>query len=79
MNRQELERLLEEQSDQARGGSVWARIDRDKLRSVLNAVFLIMALIGVLVYYFGDTTIGLILVGISLAIKIVEFLVRFLL
>ena len=79
MNRQELERLLEEQSDQARGGSVWARIDRDKLRNILNAVFLIMALIGVLVYYFGDTTIGLILVGISLAIKIVEFLVRFLL
>lgn len=78
MNKEELERLLEEQANASRK-SKGININRDKIRKVLNIVFLILALIGLIIYFSQSTTLGLIVIGVSLVFKIIEFLFRFLL
>lgn len=52
-----------------------------KVRNILNAVFLILAAIGVIWYYADDNNHipALIVIGISLVIKIIEFYIRFVL
>lgn len=51
----------------------------DEMRSLLNALFLLVALIGLITYFTAGHTAGLIIIGIALIIKIIEFIIRFLL
>lgn len=53
--------------------------NREQLRNNLNTVFLLLALIGVVLYFAfpAHHLIGLIVIGIAMIIKIVEFFVRF--
>lgn len=46
------------------------------LRNVLNAVFMLGALAGVLVYYFCDTRTGTIVILVSMLFKFVECVFR---
>lgn len=52
---------------------------REQLRNNLNTIFLLLALIGVVLYFAfpAHHLIGLIVIGIAMLIKIVEFFVRF--
>lgn len=77
MNKAELERMLEEQAAQKTKTGI--SINRDRLRAVLNALFLILAFAGLVIYFFGDPLTGQITIGAGLVVKILEFLVRFLL
>lgn len=47
------------------------------LRNILNAVFMLGAIVGVTVYYLGDTQIGTIVILVSMLFKIVECVIRF--
>lgn len=49
-----------------------------KLRNWLNLIFMIGAVAGVLVYFFGDQTIGTIVILVAMVFKIVESAIRFL-
>jgi energy-converting hydrogenase Eha subunit G len=53
--------------------------NREQLRNNLNTIFLLLALIGVVLYFAfpAHHLIGLIVIGIAMLIKIVEFFVRF--
>lgn len=50
----------------------------DKLRTVLNAIFLIGALVGVVVYFAlpARHVVGLCIVGAAMVFKLAEFVVR---
>lgn len=47
------------------------------LRNTLNAVFLLLALIGVIVYFSASHLIGMIIIGVGMLVKTVEFFIRF--
>ena len=51
-----------------------------ELRNMLNAIFLLTALIGIILYFsFPEQhIIGLAVIGIAMIVKIVEFFLRFL-
>ncbi|MGI6242463.1 MAG: hypothetical protein ACOYJK_02820 [Prevotella sp.] len=49
-----------------------------KLRNWLNAIFMIGAIVGILIYFFGDQTIGTIVILAAMVFKIVEAALRFL-
>lgn len=53
--------------------------DREALRNNLNTVFLLLALIGVVLYFAfpAHHIIGWTVIGIALLVKVVEFFVRF--
>lgn len=77
MNREEIEKLVEESANQARkhrkGPST------DQIRKVLNTLFLIAAVVG-LVCYFAipeNRWIGLGIVGGGMILKVIEFFIRF--
>jgi len=46
------------------------------LRNVLNLIFMLGAIIGVVVYYVGNTRIGIIIVLAAMAVKMVECAIR---
>ena len=46
------------------------------LRNILNAIFMLGALVGVIVYYIGYTTPGIIIVLVAMAVKMVECAIR---
>ena len=47
------------------------------LRNILNIIFMVVALIGVVVYFFGNQNTGTIIILIAMAFKIVECVFRF--
>jgi hypothetical protein len=49
----------------------------DGLRQVLNIIFMIGAVIGMIVYFFGNKTIGTIIILVAMLFKIVECVFRF--
>lgn len=49
------------------------------LRNILNLVFMIGALVGLGIYYFSNTTVGTIVILVSMVFKFVEYLLRFIL
>lgn len=49
-----------------------------KLRNWLNLIFMIGAVAGILIYFFGDQTIGTIVILVAMVFKIVESAIRFL-
>ncbi|MBO4907387.1 MAG: hypothetical protein J5486_10240 [Bacteroidaceae bacterium] len=53
---------------------------RSDLRNTLNALFMLIALIGVILYFsFPEQhIIGLAVIGVAMIVKIVEFFLRFL-
>jgi hypothetical protein len=53
--------------------------NREKVRNILNTVFLLLALIGVVVYFAfpAHHIIGLVVIGIAMIIKVAEFFIRF--
>lgn len=48
------------------------------LRNWLNAIFMVGALIGVVVFYWSDNTVGTIIILASMVFKIIECGLRFL-
>lgn len=56
-------------------------LNRDKLRKLLNIAFLVLAAVGLYLYYFvfpeGQRMPALYTVGASLVLKIIEFALRF--
>ena len=50
-----------------------------QLRNTLNTIFLLMALIGVVVYFAfpAHHIVGLIIIGMAMVIKVAEFIIRF--
>lgn len=69
---------LEEQVERIRakrnGSGEW----KERARRILNNVFLILAVCGIVTYFSGEEhhINGLIIVGIALAFKVVEFIIR---
>lgn len=56
-------------------------VERNKLRKALNISFLLLAAIGLYLYYFvypeGQRMPALYIIGVSLVLKIIEFVLRF--
>ena len=75
MNPEELS--LEEQVERIRRNRA-GQHDSTKVRMVLNALFLILAAIGLGMYFFGgDNHVpALIVIGIGMLFKVVEFILR---
>lgn len=48
-----------------------------KLRNWLNAIFILGAIVGMIVYFYSNTTVGGIIIGIAMVFKVVECCVRF--
>ena len=53
--------------------------NRDNVRNLLNTLFMLLALIGVVVYFAfpAHHIAGLIIIGIAMILKIAEFFIRF--
>lgn len=71
------ELTLEEQVERIRAkrnGGGW----KDRARRILNNIFLILAVCGVVTYFSGEENHvnGIILVGIAMAFKVVEIIIR---
>lgn len=71
------ELTLEEQVERIRAkrnGGGW----KDRARRILNNVFLILAVCGLVTYFSGEESHinGIILVGIAMAFKLVEIVIR---
>lgn len=78
MNREEIEKLIEETTQQERAKK--KRVSIDDARKLLNIVFLVLAAVGVLVYFaFPEHRVqGLCVIGVGMFLKIIEFFLRFL-
>lgn len=77
MNREEIERLVEESANQSRKRR--NGVSTDKIRLVLNTLFLTAAAAG-LVCYFAipqNRWIGLAILGGGMILKVIEFFIRF--
>lgn len=78
MEREEIERLIEESAHHARksrkGGGI------DKARKVLNILFLILAAAGVVLYFAlpEQHLYGMAVIAVGMLLKVVEFFLRFL-
>ena len=53
--------------------------NREEIRNLLNTVFMLLALVGVVVYFAfpAHHIISLVIIGIALIIKVAEFFIRF--
>lgn len=75
------EMLAEQQRELERiRGKRDRHIDTDAIRLVLNILFLVLALAGIIFYFFvpEQRILGWLLIGIGMILKIIEFLLRFL-
>lgn len=48
-----------------------------KIRNILNIIFILGAIIGVLLYVYSTQTVGTIIILISMVFKIIECILRF--
>ncbi len=78
MNREEIEKIVEESARQAHHSHKGPSIDQ--IRKFLNFIFLVCAAIGLILYfaYPENRIIGLGVLGIGMFLKIIEFFLRFL-
>jgi len=69
------EKELERIRNKRRGGNM----DTEKVRKVLNVIFLILAAIGVILYFVmpEKRLYALAIIGLSMVFKIIEFFLRF--
>ena len=53
--------------------------NREEVRNTLNTVFMLLALVGLVLYFAvpAHHIIGLAIIGVAMIIKIVEFFIRF--
>ena len=75
------EMLAEQQRELERiRGKRDRHINTDAIRLVLNILFLLLALAGIIFYFFvpEQRILGWLLIGIGMILKIIEFLLRFL-
>lgn len=74
------ELTLEEQVERIRNKRN-RNTNKNKIQKILNTVFLILATIGLVCYFYNDNNrlLGLSIIGISLIVKIFEFIIRFIL
>lgn len=77
MNREEIEKLIEEtaRKERAKKG-----VSVEKVRSILNVIFLLCAVVGLILYFaWPDNRLaGMAVIGAGLCFKIIEFFLRFL-
>ena len=77
MNREEIEKLIEEtaRKERAKKG-----VSVEKVRSMLNVIFLLCAVVGLILYFaWPDNRLaGMAVIGAGLCFKIIEFFLRFL-
>lgn len=78
MNREEIEKLVEESARQARGNK--KSLSVDTIRKWLNVLFIISAAIGLVLYFAvpENRILGLCIIGTGMFLKIIEFFLRFL-
>lgn len=48
-----------------------------KVRNVLNLIFMIGAIIGIMVYFLGSQTVGIIVILAAMIFKLIECVLRF--
>jgi Flp pilus assembly protein TadB len=55
--------------------------DHTRIRQILNSVFLLLAAIGLVLYFLNDSyhIYALVIIGVGMLLKIVEFFIRFVL
>lgn len=53
--------------------------NREEIRNILNTVFMLLALIGIIAYFAfpAHHLIGLVIVGVAMIVKVAEFFIRF--
>ncbi|MCD8318488.1 MAG: hypothetical protein LUC45_06490 [Paraprevotella sp.] len=78
MDREDIEKLVEETVNKERAKR--KGISVDKVRNVLNVIFLICAVAGVVLYFtWPDRHLtGMAVIGVGMCFKIIEFFLRFL-
>jgi len=56
-------------------------VERENIRTILNTLFLIIAVIGLIVYfcYPSHHIYGLSIIGVAMVLKVAEFFIRFML
>lgn len=47
------------------------------LRNILNIIFMIIAIVGVIIYFASSAFMGVVVIGIGMVVKITEFCIRF--
>ncbi len=54
-------------------------MNREEVRNNLNTLFLLLALIGVILYFAWPAhhVVGLVVIAVAMVIKIIEFFIRF--
>ncbi len=79
MNREEIEKLIEESVQGNRKRRSW--VSKDQVRSVLNTLFLIAAAIGLILYFAlpENRILGMGIIGGGMILKIIEMFLRFML
>lgn len=79
MNREEIEKLIEESVQGNRKRRSW--VSKDQIRSVLNTLFLIAAAIGLILYFAlpENRILGMGIIGGGMILKIIEMFLRFML
>jgi hypothetical protein len=77
MNREEIEKLIAETAKTERNKN---NFDVEKVRALLNIIFIICAVIGIIIYfaYPEQRLIGMGTIGVGMIFKVVEFFLRFL-
>lgn len=77
MNREEIEKLIEEtaRKERAKKG-----VSVEKVRSILNVIFLLCAVVGLILYFArpDNRLAGMAVIGAGMGFKIIEFFLRFL-
>ena len=79
MNREEIEKLIEESVQGNRKRRSW--VSKDQVRSVLNTLFLIAAAIGLILYFAlpENRILGMGIIGGGMILKIIEMFLPFML
>ena len=78
MTREEIEKLIEETANQERAKRKGPSMEQ--MRRVLNTLFLILAVVGLVLYFAMPDRhlVGIAVIGAGMFLKIIEFLLRFL-
>ena len=78
MNREEIEKLIEETAQKER--SKKSSFNIEKIRTLMNVIFIICAAIGLVIYFaYPEIRLtGMAVIGVGMIFKVVEFFLRFL-
>ena len=78
MTREEIEKLIEETANKERAKRKGPSMEQ--MRRVLNTLFLILAVVGLVLYFAMPDRhlVGIAVIGAGMFLKIIEFLLRFL-